>query len=608
MGITKLYEYIDYQLSNFPQEHCIGHFVDGNLVKYSTAEVVDLAKKIASGLLKSGIRPGDKIGMVSYKNRPEWVIMDLAMLQIGVINVPVYPTISSKEYDYIFNDSEIKACIVGDGDLYDKVKKAQETVPTLQTIYTFDKRNDLPFWMDLVDDSRFDEIEAIKSAIDPEKMAILIYTSGTTGEPKGVMLSHHNIVSNINAVRPLIPIMAGQKTLSFLPMCHVFERVVSYAYLYIGANVTFVGTDNLGGDEGDLKKVKPHFFTTVPRLLEKVYEKIYNKGLALTGIKKGLFFWALSLTDDFEYDTPYSGFKALKMKIADKLIFSKWREALGGNVIGIITGAAQCPEKIAKVFSAAGIPVREGYGMTETSPAISITRFDKGYAKLGTVGPAIDGVEILIDTSEGEYRSGEGEILATGPNIMLGYYKKEDKTAEMMKVINGKTFIKTGDVGTIVTGANGVQFLKITDRKKELMKTSGGKYVAPSPIEGKFKEDFLIEQIMVVGDNQKFVTALIIPAVEALKEWCSRHEIEWTTLEAALKEPKVIEKYRQRVEKHNEDFGHIDKVKEFSLLATTWDPAKSDGSEAELTPTMKLKRRVIMQKHSREIAAMYAEK
>ena len=608
MEITKLYEYIDYQFNNFPQAHCIGHFVNGNLVKYSTAEVVDLAKRIASGLLKSGIRPGDKIGMVSYKNRPEWVIMDLAMLQIGVINVPVYPTISSKEYDYIFNDSEIKACIVGDGDLYDKVKKAQETVPSLQTIYTFDKRDNLPFWMDLVDDTRFEEIEAIKSSIDPAAMAILIYTSGTTGEPKGVMLSHTNIVSNINAVRPLIPIVAGQKTLSFLPMCHVFERVVSYAYLYIGANVTFVGTDNLGGDEGDLKKVKPHFFTTVPRLLEKVYEKIYNKGLALTGIKKGLFFWALSLTDDYEYDVQYTGLKALKLKIADKLIFSKWREALGGNVRGIITGAAQCPEKIAKVFSAAGIPVREGYGMTETSPAISITRFDKGYAKLGTVGPAIDGVEILIDTTEGEYKAGEGEILAAGPNIMLGYYKKEDKTAEMMKVINGKTFLKTGDVGTLVTDSKGIQFLKITDRKKELMKTSGGKYVAPSPIESKFKEDFLIEQIMVVGDNQKFVTALIIPALEALKEWCTRHAIEWTSFEAIVKEPKVLEKYQQRVEKHNEDFNHIDKIKAFTLLPTTWEPTKADGTEAELTPTMKLKRRVIMQKYSREIDAMYAEK
>lgn len=608
MHISKLFDYIYYQQENFPQDHCIGHFVDGKVVKYSTKEVLELSRKIAVGLLETGLKPGDRVGMVSYKNRPEWVIMDLAMLQIGVINVPVYPTISSKEYEYIFNDAEIKACIVGDGDLYEKVKKAQAAVPSLTTIYTFDKRTNLPFWMDLIHDGDQSEVDRIKDAINPAEMAILIYTSGTTGEPKGVMLSHNNIVSNINAVRPLIPIKAGDKSLSFLPMCHVFERVVSYAYLYIGANVNFVGTDNLGGDEGDLKKVKPHFFTTVPRLLEKVYEKIYNKGLALKGIKKGLFFWALRLVDDFEYDKPYSGIKALKLKIADKLIFSKWREALGGNVKGIITGAAQCPEKMARVFSAAGIPVREGYGMTETSPAISITRFDKGYAKLGTVGPAIDGVEIKIDTSEGEYRQGEGEIIVNGPNVMLGYYRKPDKTAEMMKTIDGKQWLKTGDVGTLITAENGVKFLKITDRKKELLKTSGGKYVAPSPIEGKLKEDFLIEQIMVVGDNHKFITALIIPAEEALKEWCGRHHLDLSSLKEMVKHPTVIEKYQSVVNKYNPEFNHVDQIKAFKLLPTTWETTKADGTEAELTPTMKLKRRVILQKYEKEIAEMYAEK
>lgn len=608
MKISKLFDYIYYQQKNFPQDHCIGHYVGGKMVKYSTNEVLALSRKIALGMLDVGLKPGDKVGMVSYKNRPEWVIMDLAMLQIGVINVPVYPTITSKEYEYIFNDAQIVACIVGDGDLYDKVNKAKESVPSLKTIYTFDKIENRTFWMDLIHEGDQSEVDRISKEIDPSEMAILIYTSGTTGEPKGVMLSHNNIVSNINAVRPLIPMNAGDRSLSFLPMCHVFERVVSYAYLYIGANVTFVGTDNLGGDEGDLKKVKPHFFTTVPRLLEKVYEKIYNKGLGLTGIKKSIFFWALRQVEDYEYDKKYSGLKAIKLKLADKLIFSKWREALGGNVKGIITGAAPCPEKIARVFSAAGIPVREGYGMTETSPAISITRFDKGYALLGTVGPAIEGVEIKIDTSEGEYKHGEGEIIVNGPNVMLGYYKKEDKTAEIMKEIDGKQWLKTGDVGMMVSNDIGVQFLKITDRKKELLKTSGGKYVAPSPIESKLKEDFLVEQVMVVGDNQKYITALIIPAKDALMVWCERHHLNLQNLNDIVKNKEVIEKYQSIINKYNPEFNHVDQIKGFKLLPTTWEPTKSDGSEAELTPTMKLKRRVILKKYEKDIAELYAEK
>ncbi|MEM9848362.1 MAG: AMP-binding protein, partial [Bacteroidota bacterium] len=355
---------------------------------------------------------------------------------------------------------------------------------------------------------------------------------------------------------------------------------------------------------GDLRTIAPTFFTTVPRLLEKVYEAIYNKGLELTGIKRSLFFWALSLTDDYEYDKEYGGFAALKRSIADKLIFSKWREALGGNVKGIITGAAPCPAKILRVFSAAGIPVREGYGLTETSPTLTLNEYGKGMAMIGTTGPIIDGVTLLIDRSEGDYREGEGEILAIGPNVMQGYYNKPQKTAEVFKEMDGKRWFRTGDVGKFVE-SGGRKFLKITDRKKELLKTSGGKYVAPAPIEGKMREDFLIEQMMVVGDKRKFVSALIVPSEEALKDWCENNNVTWTGRSDAIKNDKVIARYQETINQCNPQFSHIEQVKKFRLLDAEWEPTKTDGSTAELTPTMKLKRRVILEKFADEIEEMY---
>jgi long-chain acyl-CoA synthetase len=419
------------------------------------------------------------------------------------------------------------------------------------------------------------------------------------------MLSHDNIISNIQSVVPLMPIGAGAKVLSFLPLNHIFERVCAYNYLYIGANVVFVGIDNLGGEGGDLKAVQPTFFTTVPRLLEKVYEKLYNKGLELTGIKKKLFFWALKLTNDYEYDKTYSGWRGFQHKIADKLIYSKWREALGGNLVGILVGASACPVKIARTFSAAGIPVREGYGMTETSPGISISGYAPKMALLGTVGPVIQGVEVRIDSSDGNYREGEGEILATGRNVMLGYYNKPVQTAEVIKMIDGKRWMCTGDVGRFVE-KDGKPFLKITDRKKELFKTSGGKYVAPAPIENSLKEHFLVEQVMVLGENQKFVSALIVPAVEALKDWCGSHDVTWKNAADAIKNPAVIAAFQKAVDQYNPNFSKVEQIKKFVLIADSWEPVKADGSEAELTPTMKLKRRVILDKYKAAIQNIYA--
>ena len=418
------------------------------------------------------------------------------------------------------------------------------------------------------------------------------------------MLSHDNIVSNVKAVKAFIPIDEGEIALSFLPLCHIFERTASYSYAYNGINIVFTGTDNLGGEEGDLRAIEPHFFTTVPRLLEKVYEKIYNKGLELEGFKKTLFFWALGLTDDYDYDWRPSGLEALKWFIADRLIFSKWREALGGRIKGILTGAAPCPVKVMRVFSAAGIPIREAYGLTETSPGLTFNRYEPKGACMGTVGMPFPDVEIMIDT-EGDYRPGEGEIMAKGPNIMIGYYNKPDATAAVIEERDGARWFRTGDVGTWVTGANGEQFVKITDRKKELLKTSGGKYVAPAPIESKLKEDFLIEQIMVVGDKQKFVSALIVPAVEALKEWCESSGLGWTSMEEALSRDEVQAHYQGIIDGMNPGFSKIEQIKKFTLLNTDWTPTKEDGTEAELTPTMKLKRRVILDKHQSAIDEMY---
>ena len=608
MNFTRLFDIIHHQKEAYPQQQSLGHRVDGQNVFYSTDEVIELANNVSLGLLKLGVQPGDKIVLISYKNRPEWCIADIGIQQIGAIVVPVYPTISAGEYEYIFNDSGAKYAFVGPGDLLDKINQIKDKVPTFKETFTFEKTPGARHWEEIFEAGDLSEVERIKASIKPDDLATIIYTSGTTGNPKGVMLSHNNIVSNVRAVNSIIPCKAGEMVLSFLPLCHIFERTASYNYQAIGVSVCFTGTDNLGGDTGDLKGVQPAFFTTVPRLLEKVYEKIYNKGLELTGLKRTLFFWALNLTDDYDFGKKPSGLDKLKWAIADKLIFSKWREALGGNMKGIVTGAAACPVKIMRVFSAAGVPIREAYGLTETSPGLTGNRFEPGGALMGTVGYALGDTQLKLDT-EGDFRKGEGEILAKGSNVMQGYYEKPDKTAEVM---TEDGWFRTGDVGRFVE-AHGKRFLKITDRKKELLKTSGGKYVAPAPIENKFKEDFLVEQMMVVGEKQKFVSALIVPAPEALKDWCKQNDIECELQPASgnpelqrvpqsvLNHPEVQRKYQEVINEYNPNFSHVEQIKKFKLVGEPWDV-----STGELTPTMKLKRRVIMEKHGSDIDAIYA--
>ena len=601
---TRIFDFPYFQQKNHPLKKAVGYFHNNEWTYFSTDKMIEMVNKASRGLLAMGLKKGDKVVVASYKNRPEWMIMDFAALQVGIIVVPVYPTISSNEYKYIFKDAGVSAAFVGTNDLYDKVDTASKVLDNFIGTYTFDKQDGKPYWESIFSDDGQEQVDAIAESIKAEDLATIIYTSGTTGDPKGVMLSHDNIVSNIIAVKKILPISEGKICLSFLPQCHIFERTASISYVYNSIEIVFTGTDNLGGDDGDLKKIRPHFFTTVPRLLEKVYEKIYNKGLDLTGAKKKLFFWALDLTKNYSYTFEPKGLEGFKWKMADKLIFSKWREALGGRVEGILTGAAQCPAKIIQIFSAAGIPVREGYGLTETSPGLTIGRYESDGSIIGTVGPPLDRVQIKIDDSEGIYAEGEGEILAKGPNIMMGYYNKPDKTAEVMKNINGEQWFSTGDIGKIIK-KHGKEFLKITDRKKELLKTSGGKYVAPAPIESKFKENFLIEQMMVVGEKKKFVSALIVPAEEALKEWCRCNDVNWSDLESISQNDKVNALYQNIVQEVNPSFNKIEQIKKLKLVPYPWEPTKSDGTDAELTPTLKLKRRVIEKKYKKFIDELY---
>lgn len=605
--MTRLFDLLYHQQEKFPSEKALNGRDSNNQWKsYSTNQIVEMAEQAASGLLSLGFKKDDKIAIVSYKNRPEWLIMDFAIQMAGMVSVPLYPTISVGDYEYILGESEVKAAFCGGLDLVDKLNATKKKVKSLKNIYVFDKETDGEYWTSIFDKSNLDEVERIKNDIKTEDLATIIYTSGTTGNPKGVMLSHSNIMHVVNETSPHLTAKAGENVLSFLPLCHIFERAVAMVYIFMGANVHFVATDNLSGPDGDLQAVKPVTFSSVPRLLEKVYEAIYNKGLALEGAKKKLFFWALEMTKDYEINQKLSLGKKLKWNIADKLIFSKWREALGGNVRAIITGAAPCPVKIIQVFCAAGIPIREGYGLTETSPTLTINTMEEDGVILGTTGPIINGVDIHIDT-EGDYREGEGEILAHGANVMMGYYKKPEETAKVFTEMGGKKWFRTGDIGKIVEGENGRKFLKITDRKKELLKTSGGKYVAPAPIENKMKEDFLIEQMMVVGDKQKFVTALIVPAEEALKNWCEEEELGCTSLQDMVCHDSVLKKYQEIIDNYNPEFSHIEQVKKFALIPRQWLPIHEDGSDSELTPTLKLKRRVIRKKFAKEIADLYAE-
>ncbi|MBC2839422.1 long-chain fatty acid--CoA ligase [Robiginitalea sp. SC105] len=576
--ITRLFDFPYFQLEKYNMDRAFATKYDGKWTYTSSREYLQKANAVSRGLLRLGVAADDKIALISMTNRTEWNIMDTGILQVGAQDVPIYPTISEDDYAYILNHSGCTYCFVSCQEVLEKVEAIRGQVPRLKEVYSFDTLPGCKNWKELLeigaDDGNQQEVEARKAAVKPGDLATLIYTSGTTGRPKGVMLSHDNIVSNVLSSEERVPFEQGGLSLSFLPVCHIFERMILYLYQYCGISVHFAeGLDTISEN---LKEVKPNVMTVVPRLLEKVYDKIIARGADLTGVKKALFFWAVELGLKFEPYGANGWWYGLRLSLARKLIFSKWKEALGGNLETMVSGSAALQPRLARIFGAAGIPVMEGYGLTETSPVISVNdQRNRGW-KIGTVGRIIPGVEVRI--------AEDGEILCKGPNVMLGYYKDPERTAEVLS----DGFFHTGDIGEI--DADG--FLRITDRKKEMFKTSGGKYVAPQLLENRFKQSRFIEQIMVVGEGEKMPAALIQPNFDFLAEWARRHEINASGNAELIRDPKVQERYQEEVEKANEDFARWEKVKQFRLTPDAW--TVEDG---HLTPTMKLKRKSILERY-----------
>ena len=592
MEIKRLFDCIDHQLTNFPQEAMLAGKENGIWRKYSTQEVAQTTNELSAGLLSLGLSANDftpegsdKIAIIS-SNRPEWLIADLATQQIGVIWVPVYPTTNPLELTFILNDASVQYMFASNQELYDKVMSIKDKVPCLKEVYTFDKIAGAKHWTSLFnkDADILSQVDVIKKTIPVDQVATFIYTSGTTGTPKGVMLTHKNVYFNLMMGKKSFPFQDApeQKVLSFLPLNHIFEKVASYIYMFSGMSIYYAESLETIGD--NLKEVSPDCFSTVPRLLEKMFEKIMMKGEELTGIKRKLFFWAVALGEKYDNLIPGSWWYRTQLKLANKLIFVKWREAIGSNVKFIVTGGAACQVKLLRIFNAAQIPVFEGYGPTENSPIISLNMRTPGGTKFGTVGKVIQGVDYKLEA--------DGEICVAGPSVMQGYYKRPDLTAET--IIDG--WLHTGDIGVIDEN----NFLKITDRKKELFKTSGGKYVAPQPIENKMKESPFVEQIMLVGDNKRFVSALIVPSFAKLKEWTKQHGIQFTSNEEIIKNSMVLALFEDAVSEYNQLFNQVEQVKKFTLIPREWTVDKG-----EMTPKLSIRRKIVLEHHDKEIAEMY---
>lgn len=580
-SITRLFDFPYYQQDKYTSiPDALVTKQNGVWVKTSTEEYIAKANSISRALLTMGIQKNDKIALISTNNRTEWNIMDIGVLQIGAQTVPIYPTISENDYEYILNHSGATYCFVSDVEVLEKVNLIRHKVPNLKEVYSFNQIEGCKNWNELLilglDPSNQNEVESRKNDVKPEELATIIYTSGTTGKPKGVMLSHKNIVSNVLASSTRIPFEPGKsRALSFLPVCHIFERMILYLYQYYGVSIYFGEAIDKISD--NLKEVQPTVISAVPRLLEKVYDKIYAKGTELTGIKKKLFFWAIDLGLCFE---PYGAnglWYEMQLKIARKLIFSKWKEGLGGNLDLMVSGSAALQPRLARIFAAAEIPVMEGYGLTETSPVISVNDMRNHGFRVGTVGKVIDGVEVVI--------AEDGEILCKGPNVMMGYYKDEKLTNEV--IVDG--YFHTGDIG--IFDQDG--FLKITDRKKEMFKTSGGKYIAPQIIENAMKQSRFIDQIMVIGDGQKMPAAFIQPNFDFVKEWGTIHGIDvGASNEEIISNEKVIARIQEEIDHLNLKFGNWEKIKRFELTPDIWS---IEGGQ--LTPTLKLKRKIVMEKY-----------
>lgn len=572
---TRLFDFIDFQNQNYPQEKCYNYKQKNEWESISTKNFIEQSNQVSRALLKLGVQKNDKIAVISSNNRVEWHSLDIGVLQIGAQNVPLYPTLSEKDYEYILNHSDAIYCFVSDKDLLEKVNAVKEKT-NLKGIYTFDRINKETNWdtflkygLELENQQK---VEQIKNSISEDELATIIYTSGTTGTPKGVMLSHKNIVENTLVSADALDLTGNKyRVISYLPINHIFERFASYYYQYKGFEVHFAESiDKLGEN---LKEIKPHFMPVVPRLLEKVFDKIVAKGNDLVGVKKALFFWALNLGDNYKAYRKNSSWYYFKLKLARKLIFSKWKEALGGNLKFMVSGSAPLQERLINIFTAAGMPIYEGYGMTETSPGVSINDLRNGGFKVGTVGKILNGIEVKI--------AKDGEILVKGSNIMMGYYKNEKLTDETIK--NG--YLHTGDIGTL--DAEG--FLKITDRKKEMFKTSGGKYIAPAVLESELKQSRFIEQVMVIGESQKMPAALIQVNFDFVHEWAKRHNHKIKDVSTDL---KLAFRVQKEIDKYNRKFGSWEQVKKFEVTPEEWTI-----EAGHLTPTMKMRRKIIKEKY-----------
>lgn len=587
MEITRTFDIIEWNFEKYPRKDMYGGKVDKEWVTYSTEDVKRNVDLTAYGLYALGLNEGDKIATITG-NRPEWNFADMGMAQAGMIHVPVYPTITAEEYAYIFDHAEVRAVIVGNKQLYQKIKDVAGKTGHIKHIISFEKVDGLMSFTELMEEGKKseekfrDRLAGTKASIKPEDLVTIIYTSGTTGNSKGVMLSHSNLVINALETSTAHEFGYGYRALSFLPLCHVYERMVNYHFQYKGLSVYYV--ENLGTITDAMKEIKPHIFNTVPRLLEKIYDTIIGKGKNLPWLKKQIFFWAVNLGLKFRLEGN-SAFYNFKLKIARKLIFSKWQEALGNEVRVMVSGGAALQSRLERIFWAAGLPVLQGYGLTETSPVIAVNPFRMGEIKFGTVGPVIKDVEVKI--------AEDGEILCKGPNVMMGYYKAPELTAE---AIDSEGWFHTGDIGIFEDGI----FLKITDRKKEMFKLSAGKYIAPQPIENRLKESFFIEQAMVIGENEKVAAAVISPNFPFLHDWCTIHKVQYRDNGELVRLPQVVERYGKEIKEINATLAEHEQIKKFRLVTEEWSPATG-----ELSPTLKLKRNVITAKYKDLIAEIY---
>ena len=588
-SIKRLFDFPYYQLENYNLEKSLVSKKQGKWIATSTQEYIDKANAISRGLIQLGVQPNDKVAIISMTNRTEWNICDIGILQTGAQDVPIYPTISQEDYAYILNHSQSVYCFVSCEFVLEKINNIKDQVPSLKGVYSFDTIAGCNHWEKLLalgkDESYQKEVEKRKNNIKELDLATIIYTSGTTGKPKGVMLSHKNIVSNAINSTHRIPFELGKsKALSFLPVCHIYERMLLYMYQYCGVSIHFA--ESLETISENLQEIKPQVMTAVPRLLEKIYDKIYAKGADLRGIKKKLFFWAIELGLNYKPYGENGWWYEFQLKIANKLIFSKWRAALGGELEVVASGSAALQTRLAKVFNAAGIPIMEGYGLTETSPVVSVNDMRNKHFRIGSVGKIIKDTEVKI--------ASDGEILVKGPQVMMGYYKDEELTNKVIK----NDFFHTGDIGEIDQDG----FLKITDRKKEMFKTSGGKYVAPQVVENAMKESFFIEQIMVIGDGEKMPAAFIQLNFDFVKDWAKRKGFEiGTSAEEIIKNPRLLDRIQKEIDNHNKQFGNWEKVKKFELTPDIWSI-----ESGHLTPTMKLKRKVIKEKYTKLYSRIYS--